>query len=158
MRTGKSYGRRRDRFPCRLFWKIIPALFASSKISLMETLCLKASLLQSSYSGERLTCLPSQWANLKRIFPYFVSSDSMSLSAQLRSSSRHLMPMVVVSSIRKLMTEESFSAEQMMVRRVAGRFFFIRMGVRKTSCTSMASRSEERRVGKECRSRWSPYH
>ena len=23
---------------------------------------------------------------------------------------------------------------------------------------SMASRSEERRVGKECRSRWSPYH
>ena len=24
--------------------------------------------------------------------------------------------------------------------------------------TSSASRSEERRVGKECRSRWSPYH
>ena len=24
--------------------------------------------------------------------------------------------------------------------------------------TSMGSRSEERRVGKECRSRWSPYH
>ena len=23
---------------------------------------------------------------------------------------------------------------------------------------SMAKRSEERRVGKECRSRWSPYH
>ena len=23
---------------------------------------------------------------------------------------------------------------------------------------SMANRSEERRVGKECRSRWSPYH
>ena len=27
------------------------------------------------------------------------------------------------------------------------------------TCKSMAdSRSEERRVGKECRSRWSPYH
>src|SRR5258708_31013475 len=25
-------------------------------------------------------------------------------------------------------------------------------------CTSYQSRSEERRVGKECRSRWSPYH
>src|SRR3712207_9287058 len=25
-------------------------------------------------------------------------------------------------------------------------------------CTSNALRSEERRVGKECRSRWSPYH
>ena len=24
--------------------------------------------------------------------------------------------------------------------------------------TAMATRSEERRVGKECRSRWSPYH
>ena len=27
----------------------------------------------------------------------------------------------------------------------------------KQSCTA-AARSEERRVGKECRSRWSPYH
>src|SRR2546430_13528114 len=26
------------------------------------------------------------------------------------------------------------------------------------SATSAAARSEERRVGKECRSRWSPYH
>ena len=25
-------------------------------------------------------------------------------------------------------------------------------------CMEMAERSEERRVGKECRSRWSPYH
>ena len=27
-----------------------------------------------------------------------------------------------------------------------------------TSLYDIASRSEERRVGKECRSRWSPYH
>src|SRR3712207_9415955 len=26
------------------------------------------------------------------------------------------------------------------------------------SCTNSSYRSEERRVGKECRSRWSPYH
>ena len=25
-------------------------------------------------------------------------------------------------------------------------------------CTAVKTRSEERRVGKECRSRWSPYH
>ena len=31
------------------------------------------------------------------------------------------------------------------------------MGVRQADCLSEA-RSEERRVGKECRSRWSPYH
>ena len=30
---------------------------------------------------------------------------------------------------------------------------FIRM-----TLSSVANRSEERRVGKECRSRWSPYH
>ena len=27
-----------------------------------------------------------------------------------------------------------------------------------TGCAPTISRSEERRVGKECRSRWSPYH
>src|SRR2546429_9086818 len=29
---------------------------------------------------------------------------------------------------------------------------------RQTDCQSEQIRSEERRVGKECRSRWSPYH
>src|SRR3712207_9010793 len=29
---------------------------------------------------------------------------------------------------------------------------------RRLICCEVASRSEERRVGKECRSRWSPYH
>ena len=33
------------------------------------------------------------------------------------------------------------------------------VGVVKTGCFGLcALRSEERRVGKECRSRWSPYH
>src|SRR3989475_10939256 len=31
-------------------------------------------------------------------------------------------------------------------------------GTSNMSATAFASRSEERRVGKECRSRWSPYH
>ena len=35
--------------------------------------------------------------------------------------------------------------------------FQIRDGVMGSSC-KMDGRSEERRVGKECRSRWSPYH
>src|SRR5258708_40352960 len=30
--------------------------------------------------------------------------------------------------------------------------------VEKENLTTLGSRSEERRVGKECRSRWSPYH
>src|SRR4030042_1656661 len=112
-------------------------LLASSKISLMETLWLNASLLQSSYSGEKFATLPSHFASLKRIFPYLVCSGRISLSEQLLSSSRHLKPSVVVSLMRKSMTDESFSAEQMVVIKVAGRLFFIKMGVRKTSCTSM---------------------
>src|SRR3712207_2102690 len=33
-----------------------------------------------------------------------------------------------------------------------------RLGVEKAILLALALRSEERRVGKECRSRWSPYH
>ena len=32
------------------------------------------------------------------------------------------------------------------------------LGVSRTPVREASSRSEERRVGKECRSRWSPYH
>ena len=31
-------------------------------------------------------------------------------------------------------------------------------GIEQLSLRTVAERSEERRVGKECRSRWSPYH
>src|SRR2546423_6523400 len=34
----------------------------------------------------------------------------------------------------------------------------LRKGQRKTMPITVQRRSEERRVGKECRSRWSPYH
>ena len=34
----------------------------------------------------------------------------------------------------------------------------INAGINTVSCRSVFTRSEERRVGKECRSRWSPYH
>ena len=40
----------------------------------------------------------------------------------------------------------TFSADE------AGRYFIL------ISATNAGGRSEERRVGKECRSRWSPYH
>ena len=34
----------------------------------------------------------------------------------------------------------------------------IEYGNTRVMCTASVERSEERRVGKECRSRWSPYH
>ena len=38
------------------------------------------------------------------------------------------------------------------------RFDVIVVGTGLAGASAAASRSEERRVGKECRSRWSPYH
>ena len=40
------------------------------------------------------------------------------------------------------------------VRRIGGRYLFLT----NNSSRGVEGRSEERRVGKECRSRWSPYH
>src|SRR2546427_10008501 len=40
----------------------------------------------------------------------------------------------------------------------AGVAFFVLAGLSGTLACRLLRRSEERRVGKECRSRWSPYH
>ena len=37
-------------------------------------------------------------------------------------------------------------------------WMLVTAGTKEKFNTMTASRSEERRVGKECRSRWSPYH
>ena len=34
----------------------------------------------------------------------------------------------------------------------------LKLNIQKTKIMASGPRSEERRVGKECRSRWSPYH
>src|SRR3712207_8982535 len=43
-------------------------------------------------------------------------------------------------------------------RRARGLPFWFSLAVHGTDAYAEAIRSEERRVGKECRSRWSPYH
>ena len=55
------------------------------------------------------------------------------------------------------------SPEPMMIEvaRAEGVFFYTPEGKRYydlVAGVSVSNRSEERRVGKECRSRWSPYH
>ena len=53
---------------------------------------------------------------------------------------------------------DEFEAQQQQYRQYQKRFAGRRQkGVQK-ACAEIPSRSEERRVGKECRSRWSPYH
>ena len=41
---------------------------------------------------------------------------------------------------------------------VSGPLLSTRLGARELARAVLHRRSEERRVGKECRSRWSPYH
>ena len=56
------------------------------------------------------------------------------------------------SSLKRIRQEET--------RRLHNRYYgkTMRNAVRKLRSTTDKARSEERRVGKECRSRWSPYH
>ena len=37
-------------------------------------------------------------------------------------------------------------------------FYSVKQGMNYSAIAAPTTRSEERRVGKECRSRWSPYH
>src|SRR5260370_22687217 len=57
---------------------------------------------------------------------------------------------------------EKFDPEHLMdLYKKAGAKYFVSMGVHHDNFdlwNSKHTRSEERRVGKECRSRWSPYH
>ena len=50
-----------------------------------------------------------------------------------------------------------FSSASMPPFLVVARFLVVDL-IRGLGLVPMAMRSEERRVGKECRSRWSPYH
>ena len=53
----------------------------------------------------------------------------------------------------KMTAEEKAAAKKIYFERCAGCHGVLRKGA-----TGKPLRSEERRVGKECRSRWSPYH
>ena len=55
-------------------------------------------------------------------------------------------------SVIKAMIDLSNSDKEILTNAASG--FAVGMGGMEATC----GRSEERRVGKECRSRWSPYH
>src|ERR1017187_5723786 len=62
-----------------------------------------------------------------------------------------------------IVTPEEASARETLAAREVMRYFYLRTGVVAPVITAPKpprgeTRSEERRVGKECRSRWSPYH
>jgi len=57
------------------------------------------------------------------------------------------------------MAEYKFVTPTVFETPIAWDRLFIRYGInRGVSVLMIDGRSEERRVGKECRSRWSPYH
>ena len=60
-----------------------------------------------------------------------------------------------VTSLREAMTEAVYS---LTTRLTAPGVICFALEVSRLTTCSCVWRSEERRVGKECRSRWSPYH
>ena len=59
----------------------------------------------------------------------------------------------------QLIVEQIHQKKGKLVTSGMGKAGQIAMNIATTFCsTGIPSRSEERRVGKECRSRWSPYH
>jgi len=85
-------------------------------------------------------------------------------SDMARGQAAALLPMV-----REAMAEAQFSFESIDLVAVSigpGHFTGLRIGLAAAQGLALAcgvplagvTRSEERRVGKECRSRWSPYH
>src|SRR3712207_7295647 len=75
------------------------------------------------------------------------SSDVCSSDLQLLGTSRQYMIGNVIQSKFLVVTDYPEAAA----------LSFVLMLVL-VACVAIYSRSEERRVGKECRSRWSPYH
>src|SRR2546425_10737277 len=58
-----------------------------------------------------------------------------------------------------LVAEKSEKMQKMIDRlSTTCKAYGMEINVKKTKVMIMNGRSEERRVGKECRSRWSPYH
>src|SRR3712207_6872567 len=68
----------------------------------------------------------------------------------------------IVDSLPFALTGGLFSRSPATVERVAARLpvgnLYVNRGITGAMVGRQPFRSEERRVGKECRSRWSPYH
>ena len=75
------------------------------------------------------------------------------------SFSHSLMPNVSLDNLRKKIDDQSRQKRLRLIRFIATPIAAaIAFLVLFFATTHLNTRSEERRVGKECRSRWSPYH
>ena len=67
---------------------------------------------------------------------------------------RNIIAMAVPMTVAQLINILYNVVDRMYLGRLPGHLALTGLGL----CLPIISRSEERRVGKECRSRWSPYH
>src|SRR2546429_9322722 len=94
------------------------------------------------------------------LFPYttlFRSCCAAAL-ATLDVVERELLPNVPPLGERLLAGAKRLQEKYAAIGDVRGRGLMIGVEFVKDRATREPARSEERRVGKECRSRWSPYH
>ena len=62
------------------------------------------------------------------------------------------------SKLLSAMTAGDFDAFGVLYKKYRPALYFFALSLSKNHHEAEELRSEERRVGKECRSRWSPYH
>src|SRR3712207_7337023 len=81
-----------------------------------------------------------------------VQTCALPISTELRSKVLPPRPMVPVSD-----SKESFHVVEAPLQSLVAALAAVSV-ITMVAATPVVGRSEERRVGKECRSRWSPYH
>ena len=64
----------------------------------------------------------------------------------------------LVSTKNKIIKKITFQSKNLNQKKLSKYFSLLKPNYQKINKILFCSRSEERRVGKECRSRWSPYH
>ena len=74
------------------------------------------------------------------------------------SDAAEFLPVNLGQALEQLFQLRAGHRESMLLPGMALRGDHLEVGLDVLSPHSARSRSEERRVGKECRSRWSPYH
>ena len=90
----------------------------------------------------------------------FLASKTPEFREKVKKEHSQMVLQHAISRLRyeQNLTQEEVARKLQLSQSVVGKIERNAMDVKLTDLVRYVNRSEERRVGKECRSRWSPYH
>ena len=151
---------RRHWLPART---ILGVVILWSMVMLVPTLAVAAGLIPGTYplsSGMKLDIKKDSAINGHPINKGTTGADSVVHSDGARSTVSQTLPSLDPQTFpANASTTKATEADSPFISSTA--IFFKKINVAKNQSVTFTGggpRSEERRVGKECRSRWSPYH